>query len=67
MHTFRAHRDVTVINDDLEVPGIGHIPVNSFVIHAAQPVVVETGLGLPDRDFLNTLDHAIDPADVAWI
>lgn len=67
MHTFRAHRDVTVINDHLEVPGIGHIPVNSFVIHAAQPVVVDTGLGLPDRDFLTTLADAIDPADVAWI
>jgi Metallo-beta-lactamase superfamily len=43
------------------------LPVNAFVIHAAQPVVVDTGLGLPDRDFLATLAEVIDPADVAWI
>jgi hypothetical protein len=29
------------------VPGIGYIPVNAFVLHAREPVVVDTGLGLP--------------------
>ncbi|MCP3818032.1 MBL fold metallo-hydrolase [Streptomyces sp. A3M-1-3] len=58
---------VTVLGDCLEVPGIGFLPVNAFVLHAAQPVVVDTGLGLPDRNFLETLGSAIDPADVRWI
>ncbi|WP_455353053.1 MBL fold metallo-hydrolase [Streptomyces sp. SYSU K217416] len=58
---------ITVLGDCLEVPGLGFLPVNAFVLHAAQPVVVDTGLGLPDRDFLETLGSAIDPADVRWI
>ena len=41
--------------------------MNAFVIHAAQPVVVDTGLGLADRDFLACLAEVIDSADVAWI
>ena len=67
MRTYRASRDVSVLADYLEVPGLGFVPVNAFVIHAAQPVVVDTGLGLPDRDFLAALAEVIDPADVAWI
>lgn len=67
MPVHRVHPDVSVLSDSLEVPGIGHIPVNAFVLHAAQPVVVDTGLGLPDRDFLRTLSAALDPADVRWI
>jgi hypothetical protein len=67
MHTYRVHQDVSVINDYLEVPGLGFVPVNAFVIHAGEPVVVDTGLGLPDRDFAATLADVIDPADVSWI
>lgn len=63
----KVGRDITVLGDALEVPGIGFIPVNAYVLHAQEPVVVDTGLGLPDRDFLATLASAIDPADVRWI
>jgi hypothetical protein len=66
----RIHRplpDVTVLADQLQVPGIGHLPVNAFVLHAAEPVVVDTGLGLPDRNFLTELGTVLDPADVRWI
>ncbi len=67
MNTFRVGQDVTVLNDFLEVPGLGFLPVNAFVLHAREPVVVDTGLGLPDRDFLATLSTVIDPATVRWI
>ncbi|MFD9356743.1 MBL fold metallo-hydrolase [Streptomyces sp. NPDC060031] len=67
MSTHKVGSDVTVLGDALEVPGIGFIPVNAFVLHARQPVVVDTGLGLPDRNFLETLGSVIDPADVRWI
>ena len=67
MHAYRTRPDVTVLNDYIEVPGIGFLPVNAFLIHATQPVVVDTGLGLPDRDFVASLAEVIDPADVRWI
>jgi hypothetical protein len=65
--SYRASPDISVINDHLEVPGLGFLPVNAFVIHSAEPVVVDTGLGLPDRDFVASLAEVIDPADVRWI
>ncbi len=67
MRTYRLNEHVTVLNDQLEVPGIGFLPINAFVLHAREPVVVDTGLGLPDRDFVRTLSAVMDPADVRWI
>ena len=32
MHIYPAHSDVTVLGDHLEVPGLGFLPVNAFVI-----------------------------------
>jgi hypothetical protein len=49
MDAFRPVPGVTVLSDPQEVPGIGHLPVNAFVLHAAEPVVVDTGLSLADR------------------
>lgn len=67
MNTHRINEHVTVLNDQLEVPGIGFLPVNAFVLHAREPVVVDTGLGLPDRDFVHALSTVMDPAEVRWI
>jgi glyoxylase-like metal-dependent hydrolase (beta-lactamase superfamily II) len=67
MHSYRTRPDVSVLNDHLEIPGLGFLAVNAFVIHATQPVVIDTGLGLPDRDFLASLAEVIDPADIRWI
>lgn len=67
MRIHKIGQEISVLNDHLEVPGIGFLPVNAFVLHAAEPVVVDTGLGLPDRDFLNSLGSVVDPEDVRWI
>ncbi|WP_327693478.1 MBL fold metallo-hydrolase [Streptomyces sp. NBC_00459] len=67
MSVHKVRPDIRVLNDSLEVPGIGHLPVNAFVLLAAQPVVIDTGLGLPDRDFLEAVGSVVDPADVRWI
>jgi hypothetical protein len=67
MQTHRISPDVTVLSDPTEIPGIGFLPVNTFVLHAEQPVVVDTGLSTPDKDFVSDLAEVIDPADVRWI
>jgi glyoxylase-like metal-dependent hydrolase (beta-lactamase superfamily II) len=67
MHTYRINEHVSVLNDHLEIPGIGFLPINAFVLHAGEPVVVDTGLSLPDRDFVATLSAVIDPTTVRWI
>ena len=53
----QIHRigDVTVLNDYAPVPGFGgappFLPVNAFVLHAQQPVVIDTGLSTTEKDF----------------
>ncbi len=65
--THQVSSDVTVMSDNVEMPGLGFLAVNTFVLHAAQPVVVDTGLGTPDKDFIGDLSKVIDPQDVRWI
>lgn len=67
MNVNRIGRDISVLADQLEVPGLGFLPVNAFVLHASEPVVVDTGLSLPGRGFLEALGTVIDPADIQWI
>jgi glyoxylase-like metal-dependent hydrolase (beta-lactamase superfamily II) len=67
MQSKRLNSDVTIIQDHLPVPTIGFLAINAFVLHAAEPVVVDTGVSLPDRSFLDTLGSVIDPKDVRWI
>ena len=55
MHTYRLNADVTVFNDQLEVPRIGFLPA-TLRAPRREPVVIDTGLlGLPDRDFVQAL------------
>ncbi len=67
MHIHRLGDDISVLCDQIAVPGIGFLPVNAFVLHAAEPVVIDTGLSLPGRGFMGTLGSVVDPADVRWI
>src|ERR1700710_2287330 len=67
MHTFRPIPAVTVLADPLEVPQSGPLRVRALWLPAAEPVVVDTGLSLADRDFVTALSEVIDPADVQWI
>ena len=59
--------DVTVLASAAELPGLGHLPVNCFLLHSEQPVLVDTGMPV-DRDaFLHELWSAIDPADLRYV
>src|SRR5690606_5983229 len=49
------------------VPGIGSLPVNSYVLKSAQPVLIDTGLHA-DRDaFMAELESVIDLEDLRWV
>lgn len=59
--------DVTVLADAAEIPGLGHLPVNAFVLHAEQPVLVDTGMPAQREELLDLLWEAVDPAQLRWI
>jgi glyoxylase-like metal-dependent hydrolase (beta-lactamase superfamily II) len=67
MLTHHIGRDITVLSDPFPVPGIGFLAVNAFVLRAAEPVVVDTGLSVPGRGFMEALGSVLDPGDVRWI
>ena len=59
--------DTTSLVSFSPLPGLGVLPVNAHVIHAAQPVLVDTGLTMLKAKFLKALEEAIDPTDIRWI
>ena len=67
MDTFRPLPGVTVLSDPQQLPGIGWLPVHAVVLSAAEPVVVDTGVSLADRRFVEDLGSVLAPADVRWI
>lgn len=59
--------DADVISSLYPVPGLGFVPINAFLLHAREPVVVDTGpLFLRDQ-YLAALEALIDLDDVRWI
>lgn len=67
MHTYKAAPDVDIISSTAEIPGFGKLAMNAFVIHAAEPVLVDTGAVRESDDFMSALRSVIDPADLRWI
>jgi glyoxylase-like metal-dependent hydrolase (beta-lactamase superfamily II) len=67
MHVTSPAPDVAALVDSAEIPGMGFLPVNAFVLHAAQPVLVDTGLPASRDGFLEALWAQVDPRDLRWI
>jgi flavorubredoxin len=64
---YAATADVHVLPSHLPLPGMGVLPINSFVLHAEEPVLVDTGVGLDGETFLDALQSVIDPSTIRWV
>jgi flavorubredoxin len=67
MQTYAAAAGVDVVTSTANVGGFGNIAVNAFVIHAEEPVLVDTGAASESDEFMTSLRSVIDPADLRWI
>lgn len=65
--THRVAPDIDVVTSDFPVPGFGLIPINAFVLHGPEPILVDTGAVIERDEFLQALRTVIDPADLAWL
>ena len=65
--TSQAAPDIDVITSNFPVPGMGLVPINAFVIHGAEPVLVDTGTVVESDEFMAALRGVIDPGDLRWI
>lgn len=64
---FAALPDTHVLPTYWPAPGLGTIPMNAFLIRAAEPVLVDTGAGALADGFLEALAALVDPAAIRWI
>jgi glyoxylase-like metal-dependent hydrolase (beta-lactamase superfamily II) len=67
MTPIRIGADTAVLPAYVPIPGMGVLPVNAFVIRAAQPVLVDTGLAALQEDFLSRLASVVALEDLRWI
>jgi glyoxylase-like metal-dependent hydrolase (beta-lactamase superfamily II) len=59
--------DTTCLMSYYPLPGLGVLPVNSFIIHAKEPVLIDTNVGAVRPDYLRELSSVMDPEDLRWI
>ncbi|GAB3219208.1 MBL fold metallo-hydrolase [Mycolicibacterium hippocampi] len=64
---FAASSGVDVIPTYWPVPGMGVIPMNAFLLHSAEPVLVDTGTGVLAPDFVDALADCVKLPDLKWI
>lgn len=59
--------DVHVFPSAVPLPGMGVLPVNAYLLHAEEPVLIDTGMGSDGAEFLDALSAVIDPAAIRWV
>jgi flavorubredoxin len=64
---YQAVPDIEVLPAHFPIPGAGFLPINAFVIKAAEPVLVDTGMGIDSEEFMKALRSVIDPRDLRWV
>jgi hypothetical protein len=65
--TYQAAPGIDVLTTSFPVPGFGLVPINAFVLHGEEPVLVDTGTVLQSEDFMTALRSVIDPSELRWI
>jgi len=63
----RVGPDTDLFSTHATLPGLGVLPINAYLIHSHEPVLVDTGIGALQDDFVAALAERIDPADLRWI
>jgi flavorubredoxin len=66
-NTYKAAPEIDVLTSQFPIPGFGLLPLNAFVLHGAEPVLVDTGAVVESEAFMTALRSVIDPADLRWI
>jgi ODP family beta lactamase len=65
--TFSATPGVEVITTTAEIPTLGSIAINAFVLDGTEPILVDTGTVAGAPEFMTALTSVIDPRELRWI
>jgi hypothetical protein len=64
---YQGSADVHVLPTTLPLPGLGVLPINAYVLHAQEPVLIDSGIGIDGDQFIDALTSVIDPAALRWV
>ena len=64
---YQAGNDVHVLPTNLTLPGVGVLPINAYVLHAEEPVLIDSGLAMDGDDFMDALASIIDVTTLRWV
>jgi hypothetical protein len=64
---FSATPGVDVITTTADIPALGSLAINAFVLHGTEPLLVDTGTVAGSPAFMTALSSIIDPMDLRWI
>lgn len=64
---YLAAPEVFAIPSHLPIDGEGLLPVNAFLVRAAEPVLVDTGMAKDRGAFENAVFSLVEPAELRWI
>jgi flavorubredoxin len=59
--------DTHALTTYIPVPGMGVLPVNAYVIRAAQPVLVDTGIPALGAELVETVSAVVPLEELRWI
>jgi flavorubredoxin len=65
--TYCVDHDIDVLTSNVPIPGFGLVPVNAFLVHGSEPLLVDTGTVIEAGEFMTALGTLIDPTDLRWI
>ena len=64
---YEAAPDIHVLTFNMAIANLGQLPINAFLLRSAEPVLVDTGVGVQSAAFMSALRSLIDPAELSWI
>jgi hypothetical protein len=64
---FTAAPGIDVVSTTADIPTLGSLAVNAYVLHGSEPLLVDTGTVAGSTEFMAALASVIDPADLRWI
>jgi len=65
--TYQAGNDITVMSTFEPAPGLGFLPINTFLLQGEQPILVETGMPANEAEVLEMLQAVVGPEELRWI
>lgn len=64
---YQAGPDVHVLPTNVPLPGGGVLPVNAYVLLAEEPVLIDAGIAVDGKEFLDALASIVDPTALRWV